>query len=426
MTKTVYLLRRGKSMLMRCRGGDIRCQRGTEMAPPCQNIQVGTDGNCQGTATAAQVNNGSNDPGGSIQSMVLHPAGPYPIGINGVWLVVTDNGGLMDSCNATVTVRDLTPPTVNCPDDITVTAAPGQSSAIVNYIASAADPCGLGSFNCVPPSGSAFPIGTTTVTCTVIDAAGNTASCSFDVTVNPPVADADVAFDIKPRSCPNAVNVDRNWQRSNAVLPVAILGTADFDVHDIDPASLRLEGVAPLRWSFEDVSRPVSDPEDCECTTAGPDGHVDLTVKFRLVDILSAIVPLSSGDEPSLTITGMTTDGEAFSGADCILVRGDLSIVPKTTAAIPSDFGLTNHPNPFNAGTVIQYNLPEDGAVQLEVYNILGQSLGVLVNEFQSAGPHSIAWDGRDDHGSPAPSGLYLYRLQTGSQIETRKMVLLK
>lgn len=86
----------------------------------CQNIQVDADANCQGTAVAADVDNGSNDPDGTIANMYLSPAGPYPIGINGVWLVVVDNNGAIDSCNAQITVEDNTAPEVTCPDTVVV------------------------------------------------------------------------------------------------------------------------------------------------------------------------------------------------------------------------------------------------------------------------------------------------------------------
>ncbi|MHC4736596.1 MAG: right-handed parallel beta-helix repeat-containing protein [Planctomycetota bacterium] len=84
------------------------------------------------------------------------------------------------------------------------------------------------------------------------------------------------AIDIKPGSCPNPLNV-----KSLGVLPVAVLGSEDFDVSSIDVASIRLAGVAPIRSSYEDVATPVSDSNECECSTEGPDGFPDLTLKFE-------------------------------------------------------------------------------------------------------------------------------------------------
>ena len=80
---------------------------------------------------------------------------------------------------------DTTPPTVNCPVNIAATAT-SPAGAVVAYIATATDAGGIASFACVPPSGSTFPIGATTVTCTAVDLAGLSSSCSFLVTVTDP------------------------------------------------------------------------------------------------------------------------------------------------------------------------------------------------------------------------------------------------
>jgi HYR domain len=81
--------------------------------------------------------------------------------------------------------EDLTPPMVTCPGPISVPAT-GSCSATVTYVASASDPCGIQSFDCVPPSGGVFPAGVTSVTCTAFDISGNVAACSFNVTVTDP------------------------------------------------------------------------------------------------------------------------------------------------------------------------------------------------------------------------------------------------
>ncbi len=81
-------------------------------------------------------------------------------------------------------VIDTVPPQITCPADITVDNDPGACSAVVTWSApTAMDNVGVASVICDPPSGSAFPVGTTTVTCTATDLAGNTAECSFEVTV---------------------------------------------------------------------------------------------------------------------------------------------------------------------------------------------------------------------------------------------------
>lgn len=136
----------------------------------------------------------------------------------------------------------------------------------------------------------------------------------------------EVPMDIKPTSCPNPFNIKIFEEEPNnsksmrgGVLPVALLGTDFLDVNDIDPATLLLEGVAPVRYNYEDVTTPVVG-EDCECTTDGPDGFRDLTLKFRSSDIAAALGPVSGGDYIELTLTGNLYDGTPFVTRDCVRI----------------------------------------------------------------------------------------------------------
>jgi len=88
----------------------------------------------------------------------------------------------------------------------------------------------------------------------------------------------------------------------------------------------------------------------------------------------------------------------------------------------PTQFALQgNYPNPFNAKTVIDYQLPEASDVKLEVYNTLGQKVATLIDEKQEAGYKSAAWDA-----SEISSGLYFYKLTAGDFTETKRMMLVK
>ncbi|MBI5868011.1 MAG: T9SS type A sorting domain-containing protein [candidate division Zixibacteria bacterium] len=94
---------------------------------------------------------------------------------------------------------------------------------------------------------------------------------------------------------------------------------------------------------------------------------------------------------------------------------------------VPRDYSLDqNYPNPFNASTVIRFNTKHDGHVRLEVFNILGQKVTTLVNEFRHFGPQAADWDGTDVNGASVPTGLYFYRLVTSDYTDVKKMVLLK
>lgn len=97
------------------------------------------------------------------------------------------------------------------------------------------------------------------------------------------------------------------------------------------------------------------------------------------------------------------------------------------TSTLPDSYTLDqNYPNPFNASTVIQFTTKRDGNVKLDVYNILGQDVATLVNEFKPVGTYSVTWDGADSHGNVVPSGMYFYRVSTADFTAVKKMTLLK
>ncbi|MCD4829199.1 MAG: T9SS type A sorting domain-containing protein [Candidatus Cloacimonetes bacterium] len=85
-----------------------------------------------------------------------------------------------------------------------------------------------------------------------------------------------------------------------------------------------------------------------------------------------------------------------------------------------------NYPNPFNPTTTIVFSLAEPAHSTLCVYNVRGQRVRQLLDEARDTGSHEVLWNGRDDHGAPCASGLYLYRLEAGGVTNTRKMLLLK
>ena len=95
--------------------------------------------------------------------------------------------------------------------------------------------------------------------------------------------------------------------------------------------------------------------------------------------------------------------------------------------SLPTRFALhANHPNPFNGGTVIPFELAEAGPVRLAVVNLVGQEVRRLVRDNRRAGAHRVRWDGRDEDGQPAATGVYLVRLQAGDRERTRRMLLLR
>jgi len=108
-------------------------------------------------------------------------------------------------------------------------------------------------------------------------------------------------------------------------------------------------------------------------------------------------------------------------------LAGPTDVAVHDWTVLPTEFTLgQNYPNPFNPETRIEFGLPRSAHVKLEILNLLGQRVRVLVDASRSAGWHSVWWDGRDETGRVASSGVYFYRMQADEFNVTRKMILLR
>ena len=120
------------------------------------------------------------------------------------------------------------------------------------------------------------------------------------------------------------------------------------------------------------------------------------------------------------TLTPIVNEGS-------IEVRITTDIQDITGDDLPGTFELgQNYPNPFNPTTHIQFSLPHASHVRLEVYNILGRQVRLLIDQSLSAGAHEVTFDGNSESGNQLATGIYFYRLQAENFVETRKMMLIK
>lgn len=170
-------------------------------------------------------------------------------------------------------------------------------------------------------------------------------------------------------------------------------------------------------------------------------GIADLMVKFDR-SAVEKVVPV--GDKVTITISGQLSDGKKFEGTDTIRV-----ISPSTLVDNESDIESTkpenfpepsavqfyqmapgqrvnalgqNYPNPFNPATTIEYSIAQDCQVTLKLYNVAGQLVATLIDEWQTAGPHKVVFDA----GDKLSRGIYYYQLKAGNFVGTKKMVVLK
>ncbi len=175
-----------------------------------------------------------------------------------------------------------------------------------------------------------------------------------------------------------------------------------------------LEAVSEHGWTTEIENGTPSEYAD--------EGEI-IDIKVRVTipnDIFASVI-----DSLSLTITSRmdNTVSQVGKTISTIIVT---SAEDENSSVIPDAFSLSqNYPNPFNPETVISYSLEKGGNVHLQIYNLLGQSVDELVNEYQDAGEYRVAWNSRNS-GQALPSGVYFYRLTVDELTLTRKMVLMK
>jgi hypothetical protein len=124
------------------------------------------------------------------------------------------------------------------------------------------------------------------------------------------------------------------------------------------------------------------------------------------------------------SVSGNTT--ESFShNTDFTDIGTPVSLDP--VAAAPVDFRLyDNYPNPFNPETVIRYELAEHEFVEVNIYDLRGALIRTLYSGLSQPGVQSLSWNAVDNRGEQVPAGIYLYALQTDSQLLSKRMILLK
>jgi parallel beta-helix repeat protein/predicted outer membrane repeat protein len=158
----------------------------------------------------------------------------------------------------------------------------------------------------------------------------------------------------------------------------------------------------PQEDNFHLMADYCGDPDNSPCIDVGHPDSTDV--------ILSCLYGLGSGR------ADMGAYGGRNSGWPTGIEDDDKGMT------VPERFLLLqNHPNPFNAITVIEYQVPINGCVKLEIYNMLGQKVATLVDSKQQTGYRSVMWDALG-----VSSGLYFYKLTAGDQTETKKMTLVK
>jgi hypothetical protein len=129
--------------------------------------------------------------------------------------------------------------------------------------------------------------------------------------------------------------------------------------------------------------------------------------------------------------TGATLDGRALASVAAVTLASSTVTTPTSVTFVAGGvtlqaFALSqNYPNPFNPSTMISYQLAVNSHVTLKVYNVLGQEVATLVNDRQEAGSYTVSFNTSKGTLSLS-SGVYFYRLNAGSFVSTKKLILMK
>jgi hypothetical protein len=173
---------------------------------------------------------------------------------------------------------------------------------------------------------------------------------------------------------------------------------------------------------------------DIDLAVAGvPDGHITLLENdggggFEV----HAAYPC--GNCPS-TVAALDLDGDGdldLASGECngwvhtFENLGDPTFMEDDESELPTFSLSQNYPNPFNPSTVIECSLPARNRVNLAIFNVLGQKVRTLIDAERQAGPLRVTWDGLDDRGKPAATGVYFYRFRAGDQARAKKMLLVR
>jgi hypothetical protein len=195
------------------------------------------------------------------------------------------------------------------------------------------------------------------------------------------------------------------------------------------PASVHLDSVArrTLRGGETQAGPTVRPSRGADFDGSGEVGIDDL---FLMADFFGQEAR-GAAARFDLDGSGVVDLGDFFFYADAFgpagLPRAKLLALARALFGLPGPCQLQPaRPNPFNGRTLIPYLLAQPGEVRLELWNLLGQRVRVLVAGARDAGAHQAWWDGRDEEGRELASGIYLCRLQAGGFSQTRKLLLLR
>jgi len=144
-------------------------------------------------------------------------------------------------------------------------------------------------------------------------------------------------------------------------------------------------------------------------------------------DEIYAAQSMVAGIEWDVSVSDGVEEVMAENGPLTVGINASDAVLSIDEELLPDKFALhQNYPNPFNPITTLRYDLPENSLVNIIIYDLLGRQVKSLINQTQEAGYKSVLWNATNNYGKPVSAGVYLYQIQAGEFVQTKKMVLLK
>ena len=347
------------------------------------------------------------------QSLLLTPL-PNWHGTSTITVYMTDENSLSDTTSFVLTVTPVNdPPTIAAVDDITI-LEDGSASIVLNVTDIDTDDL-LYNFYTNPPifnftliEDSLFisPIlnwnGQVSLTIFVSDGE-NSVNTSFVITVTP-VNDPPLEFGLISPTVLDTFEINTS---TDETIPFTWESSYDVD------SDLTYKLTVTLDYPGNVYTQDYLNIADSSTSISAYEYAVFMTNLNLTLWTLNYIVEVSDEEFTVISQAG-----------EFVLSNTLLSI---DSGIIPEVFALhQNYPNPFNPVTSLRYDLPEDGFVNITIYDMMGRIVRSLVNSSQTAGYHSIKWNATNNKNEPVSAGLYLYTIQAGEFSQTKKMILLK
>ena len=349
------------------------------------------------------------------QSLLLTPL-PNWHGTSTITVYMTDENSLSDTTSFVLTVTPVNdPPTIAAVDDITM-AEDGTASVFLNVRDIDTDDLTYNfytnqqqtifNFTLIEDSLFISPIlnwnGQVSLTIFVSDGE-NSVNTSFVITVTP-VNDPPLEFGLISPTVLDTFEINTS---TDETIPFTWESSYDVD------SDLTYKLTVTLDYPGNVYTQDYLNIADSSTSISAYEYAVFMTNLNLTLWTLNYIVEVSDEE-----FTVISQAGEFV--LNNTLLSTDSKIIPEVFALHQ------NYPNPFNPVTSLRYDLPEDGLVNITIYDMMGRIVKTLVNSSQTAGYKSISWNAANDRNESVSAGLYLYTIQAGEFRQTKKMVLLK